>query len=278
MRSYLTKTFERLEELEEEIIVDRAEVGEIMKIIEYLNDVLLQLKSCVLDHGFQDANEEIYFFKQVKPKLLGRLIYYNKVVQIELSRPAIMGSVLDSYYDKHLRLLSKEYKNDLRERDFYRYFRFDRTDLDTIYFTRGNIDYRFAVRSIVFEVDPQFSTYYDFLLAKMESRDLLFNYLKAQRVQKKKNSDLGFLSGRLRWTKSKNALIELIYAIYVNQGPGEHRVSIKELCAIFEQLFSITLPDIHHAFHRMKTRAGSRTRFLDELRSGLEEYMDRDLD
>jgi NifU-like protein involved in Fe-S cluster formation len=31
------------------------------------------------------------------------------------------------------------------------------------------------------------------------------------------------------------------------------------------------------AFHRMKTRSGCRTLFLDQLKQALEEYMDKDL-
>nr|WP_325641297.1 RteC domain-containing protein [Chitinophaga sp.] len=34
---------------------------------------------------------------------------------------------------------------------------------------------------------------------------------------------------------------------------------------------------MHYSFHRMKYRAGSRTSFLDQLKSSLEEYMDKDL-
>jgi hypothetical protein len=37
------------------------------------------------------------------------------------------------------------------------------------------------------------------------------------------------------------------------------------------------LGDIHHAFHRMKVRSGSRTAFLDRLKTSLEEYMDKDI-
>ena len=46
---------------------------------------------------------------------------------------------------------------------------------------------------------------------------------------------------------------------------------------MFQILFGITLGDLHHAFHRMKTRAGSRTAFLDQLKISLEAYMDKDM-
>nr|WP_239018729.1 RteC domain-containing protein [Sphingobacterium corticibacterium] len=42
-------------------------------------------------------------------------------------------------------------------------------------------------------------------------------------------------------------------------------------------MFQISLGDLHHSFHLMKYCAGSRTAFLDQLKSSLEEYMDKDL-
>lgn len=45
---------------------------------------------------------------------------------------------------------------------------------------------------------------------------------------------------------------------------------------VFQILFRISLNDIHNSFHRMKTRAGSRTLFLDQLKYSLEEYMNRE--
>ena len=81
----------------------------------------------------------------------------------------------------------------------------------------------------------------------------------------------------LSWTDSKNALIELMYALYASGAISDGKLGIRKLTAISQVLFRIPLTDVHHAFHRMKTRAGSRTLFLDQLKQALEEYMDKDL-
>ena len=79
------------------------------------------------------------------------------------------------------------------------------------------------------------------------------------------------------WTDSKNALIELIYALYASGVITNGKIGIGKISLVFQILFHAELGDIHHAFHRMKTRAGSRTAFLDQLKIALEEYMDKDL-
>ena len=79
------------------------------------------------------------------------------------------------------------------------------------------------------------------------------------------------------WIDSKNALIELIYALYASGVISHGKIGIRKISLMFQILFRIPLGDLHHSFHRMKTRVGSRTAFLDQLKIALEEYMDKDL-
>ncbi len=72
-------------------------------------------------------------------------------------------------------------------------------------------------------------------------------------------------------------MIELIYALYANGSLAHGKIGLRKVSLVLEKLFQITLGDLHHSFHRMKYRAGSRTAFLDQLKSSLEEYMDKDL-
>jgi hypothetical protein len=81
----------------------------------------------------------------------------------------------------------------------------------------------------------------------------------------------------LFWTDSKNSLIELIYALHASGAISHGKVSIRKINLAFYVLFKIHLGDIHHAFHRMKDRTGSRTAFLDQLKVALEDYMNKNL-
>ncbi len=56
----------------------------------------------------------------------------------------------------------------------------------------------------------------------------------------------------LKWKASKNALIELIYALHISNSIAEK--NIREIARIFENVFDIDLGDIHNAFHKMKYR------------------------
>jgi len=246
----------------------------------FLKELLFKIKADVLQAGFKNEQQEIEFFKNIKPQILGKLIYYNKVFRIETTCPVSNGRMHLSYYENQLKALKSEYKESIYNEDFYRYYRADRTDRDQTYFRLGQINYHDGLKSGVFEIDLSFSTYYDNKIAHIIANELLYTYLLTK-INPEDNPDTISINGDankdLSWTNSQNALIELIYALYVSNSISYGKIGIRKLALIFQVLFRTPLNNIHHAFHRMKTRAGSRTAFLDQLKISLEEYMDKDL-
>lgn len=246
----------------------------------FLNEMLCTIKAKVLQAGFTNEQQEIDFFKNIKPQILGKLIYYNKVFRIETTCPVSNGKIHQSYYENLLKTLKSEYKESICNEDFYRYYRAGRTDRDQSYFRLGQINYHDGLKSGVFEIDLSFSTYYDNKIAHIIANELLYTYMLTK-INPEENPDtiLQNLEANkdMAWTNSQNAIIELIYAIYASKSVAYGKIGIRKLALIFQVVFRIPLNDIHHAFHRMKTRAGSRTVFLDQLKISLEEYMDKDL-
>ena len=244
----------------------------------YLKELLGDIKEDIINEGFKTIEDEILFFKQIKPIVLGKLIYYNKVFRIETACPACNGNIYENYFAMHLRELKKEYTEHVCNSDFYRYYRSGRTDRDEQYFTLGKINCYDGLNSFAFEIDPKFSTYFDYKVAKIIANELIYNYLTTK-LSPEQNPDVLLQQEETKdffWTQTKNALIELIYALYACDAISHGKIGIRKISMVFQILFRISLNDIHNSFHRMKTRAGSRTLFLDQLKYSLEEYMDRE--
>jgi len=253
-------------------------IDEAYKMTIYLQELLHTVKEDVLKEGFSNEAEEIHFFKLVKPNILGKLIYYNKVYRIETACPAENGHLHQSYFALQLRELKQEYQEHICNSEFYRYFRSGRTDKDKHYYMLGNINYYDGLSSYVFEIDPNFSTYYDYKVAKIIANELTYNYLTTK-LSPEQNPDVLLQNEETKdifWTQTKNALIELIYALHAVDAISHGKLGIRKISMVFQILFRISLKDIHNSFHRMKTRAGSRTLFLDQLKYSLEEYMDKE--
>ncbi len=247
----------------------------------FLRELLSDLKKKVQVSGFSTPNDEIDFFRKIKPQILGKLIYYNKVYRIESGCPVNNGKMYHDYFSNELQLLKQEYKDYICNSDFYRYYKSGRADRDHEFFRLGKLNLPIGLNSFVFEIDSQFSTYYDYKVSHIIANELLYTYLLSRitpdEIQGSFSSETPATAKDVFWTDSKNALIELIYALYVSGAISHGKIGIRKISLVFQILFRTPLGDIHHAFHRMKDRAGSKTAFLDELKSSLEEYMNKGL-
>lgn len=78
---------------EVDIKIEQIECSEISAVTKsseasrILADAFKQLKTFILPYTFTSEEEEILFFKEIKPRLCFRLIYYRKVYNIEMNRP-----------------------------------------------------------------------------------------------------------------------------------------------------------------------------------------------
>ncbi|MGK6342548.1 RteC domain-containing protein [Chryseobacterium sp. DT-3] len=269
----------RIEIQEQNITLNKEKViEEAYQMTNILSGLLNEAKDIVSEKGFLNKEEEINFFKNIKPQILGKLIYYNKVYRIETSCPAKGGEIYTRYFQEEQEKLNKEFKEFFIDSDFYRYVKSGRTDLDEKYFRLGQIDIMEGLNSYVFEIDQHFSTYYDYKVAHIQADDLLYSYIQ-QRLNPEDNNDVLLQLAETKdilWTQTKNALIELIYALHAVDAISHGKLGIRKISGVFQIIFHISLNDLHNSFHRMKTRSGSRTLFIDQLKYSLEEYMDKE--
>ncbi|QQD16199.1 RteC domain-containing protein [Sphingobacterium sp. UDSM-2020] len=254
------------------------EIDEAYQMTIYLKEYLWSIREDVTKQGFKNHWEEINFFRNIKPYILSKLIYHNKIFRIQTACPVDGGKMYASYFSEQIKELKQEYREHIYNSDFYRYYRSGRTDRDETYFRLGNINFHDGLNSFVFEIDPLFSTYYDNKVARIIANELLYTYI-LQKINDDEMADFSVrdISDSILWTDTKNALIELIYALYANSSLSNGKIGIRKISLALERMFQISLGDLHHSFHRMKYRAGSRTAFLDQLKSSLEQYMDKDL-
>lgn len=77
-----------------------------------------------------------------------------------------------------------------------------------------------------------------------------------------------------KWTGSKVALVELIYALHTegvfNNGASE----LKEVTTFFEAAFGVDLGQFNRTFLEIRTRKSERTKFLNVLKEKLILRMD----
>ena len=245
-----------------------------LKIISLIENEFNELKSVISKYSFINETEEIQFFKETKPQIASQLLFYNEVRKFENSRPIGSDVVQKEFALKQLDLMKDCFYNNI---EFYRYYRAHRTDLDKHYFLRCQPNIELYFDSFYFERDPNFSTGYDLKVAKILADDMMCNYLNAE-LNKEAQSIPGQFANshhvNAKWTGSKVALIELIYAVQTSGCINNGKSDLKRLTAYVENAFEIDLGDIYRAFLEIRGRKGSRVQYLDELRKKLIARMD----
>lgn len=154
-----------------------------LSMVHRLQSVLTNLQNELQTYVFPSKEEEISFFKTQKPELLARLLYFHKIYRIETQCPTGSNEVIKLYINKELDSLTYFFNRNL---DFYQYYRSNSTIHDEYYFLRGSIDIRLCTDSAQFDKDPNFSTGYDYKVAKILANEMLRIYLN-KKLQKLEN-------------------------------------------------------------------------------------------
>jgi len=92
------------------------------KNIKEAKEVLNKVRLLIDKRGFKSCEEEIYFFKQIKPKIYSKLIYYLKLFIIESKRPRSSKKTQVKYFNSHIDKLQTYFNDNL---EFYHYYRRD---------------------------------------------------------------------------------------------------------------------------------------------------------
>ena len=279
MKQYIDKLLSKINtEIETSCMDSDVSSDKAIYMIDFIRPLFEELREFIHQYTFQDANEEILFFKDIKPFILSKLIYFNDIYLLELRKPNGSKEVLKEYYKKKQTAITEFCNANL---DFYQYYRSKATHLDRYYFLREHENYKLCHNCGMFDKDPLFSTCCDHRVAKMLAYDMLEIYLqqRLQELERKEviaNSRTSLPDNPFLWTGTKIAAIELGYAIYAAGVLNNGNADIKEIMTYIEASFKIDLGDYYRTYLAIRERKKDKTSFLTNLINKLLQKMDED--
>lgn len=233
-----------------------------------------QLKEFVLEHSFKDQEEEIQFFKTIKPKFTSKLIFYKKVKKMEVGTPQGTIEIITEYYKNELQKLNFFFSENAV---LYNYYRLDNTYLDSQLFVRNNYNVCPNVNPAYYEMDHRFATSHDNELAKILAHGMYQSYVenKLLNVNDVKPFEMAqmFEEETLVWTGKNSDIVEIIYAFYYAKVINNGGADIAQIARAFEKMFNIRLGKFYRTKTHIKGRKGV-TKFLDKLKKILIENLD----
>lgn len=249
-------------------------IGNSLKMIDIIQKYIDQLRERVIVYEFDSQEEEIIFFKELKPQVLSKQLYFNKIYCIESKFPTGSNEAAKRYLNDQLHSLEYYFNRHL---DFHQYYRSGSTVYDKYYFVRGNVDPKLCNDSSRFNSDLKFSTVYDFKVAKIIANEMLRIYLN-RRLKMIEDPALftETKKGRRTWTGQKNALIELGYALYVSGDIDHGNIDVKEIMDTLGEAFNVDLGEYYRTYIALRSRKKDQTAFLNTLIEKLKKKMDED--
>jgi len=236
------------------------------KSIQTTAKALVEVKSFVLEKGFDSTEDEILFFKTIKPKFTSKLIYFKKVRNLESRKPLGSRRIIREYLDSELNKLNNYFTENM---EFYNYYRMGNNFLDPKIFTRNNTEISYNLEYFYFELDHRFATTHDYKVRAIIGNEIFQNYIenKIVSLSNKETRDVRTTKElpALKWTDSKIGLIELIYALYSQKAFNNGKADIIDIAKHFEIVFDTKLDDIYSVFSKMKSEKKNKTKYLSIL-------------
>lgn len=275
MRGYIEKILYKIDsEIDRFDIYGYDIIENSLKMIDLIQAYIDELRERVIVYEFSSQEEEIVFFKELKPQVLSKQLYYNKIYSIESKFPTGSNEAAKRYLNDQLHSLEYYFNRYL---DFHQYYRSGSTVYDKYYFVRGNVDPKLCTDSSRFNSDLKFSTVYDFKVAKIIANEMLRIYLN-RRLKMIEDPTLFVETKKSRrtWTGQKDALIELGYSLYASGDIDHGNIDVKEIMDTLGEAFNVDLGEYYRTYIALRERKKDRTAYLNSLIEKLTKKMDED--
>jgi hypothetical protein len=236
----------------------------------------LQLaKEVVINSGFRYEEQEIRFFREIKPAMLGELNYYIALHQFSATEALLGADTRERHYLGHLEKI-EQYT--LLNGSFIQYLASGSSHRDKEYFTRYYSDHKLLGEPFAFHIDPAFSTFYDIKAGEYYGHMAFARYLTSGlNSLRKRGHALEEGQAAMEWTGSDVSLVEMAYAFEAEKCINGGQAKIGQIIAGLEFLFNTELKDFSRIFTDIKGRKTSHTLFLDKMRQSLEQKIRLDL-
>lgn len=257
---------EQLNSIKPNNILERAELS--YKIV---RESVTRLNEYMEQYSFKNHEEEINYFKNIRPKFLREQIYYAELYYLESLKPSKDNQSIEQYLNDHLKYNNQYFE---RNRPFYNYYRTGRTYHDQLLFVSKTEPSHFPTGGVI-EKDSFHLQGHSYILARLQALEILNDYIQNEINVLNKRPTLNKASGALIWTLPKVTLIELLYALASIGAFNHGQADLKTIVNTFQDSFSIHLGNYYAVIQQnIRIRKKNRTAFLDSLKEFVERRMD----
>jgi hypothetical protein len=252
----LTTELEQILQGESEITTKALRAGWLIQ------ETLSSFREQIRINDFKCDEDEIYFFRNIKPKIHAYLIFFSILSEIETAKYHKSEEELIHLIDKKFRMfrnIQGEYI------DFVTYYMEGMTHLDRQYFLRPTGLVKFTRHSASMMLDPELSTTYDIVAANIIAHQMLKKHLFPDNENCKTKMPA---APKMKWTMTKSDFIELVYGLQASKAVNYGDVEIIELCQALQSIFKVQIEDPYRIFIDLCNRKTATVKFIPKMEEG----------
>ncbi len=214
-----------------------------------LNEELSSLES---DYEFNDLEEEIQYYREVKPNFQKYGIYYERIYNIELEKP--YGDI--KYYARLLKSMKTDY-NCLRAEIIY--YRSKKTDKDELLFRKESKE--------------------NHIFALIKALEMIEKYLlKADSI--KSVDEIIAEYPDIYWSENLASFMEFMNGLKLTNVINDGDMSLEEITMHFAKFLKVDVKNVHGTTHDVMMRqepARFTKTMVKKIEKKQEELLDKDL-
>lgn len=279
LQTVLLNFKDKVREFECELLTKENKVYELyMTFLCYCKDEIASLNELYENNCLSNIENQIFFFKNLKPEIVSTFSYYQERIQIDRDIKKFTEEEKKRYLSKKIKTLNKLFS---KNTEFYTYHELGLTNNDCHYFSECDMNEElYKIRpELCMSIQHYFSRK-DTLLADFLKQEKLIKYCN-NIAQKKTNGQLilPLFQENLNWTDSNTSLVEIAVALKEIKAINNGDVSIKEIVLGLKSLFNVDgITDVYSYTKDIKQRVKDPTKFIDKMKLGLENYLVKDLE
>jgi hypothetical protein len=274
-----------IEKIRSKLCDDLLEIRGIKNPLERLNtalkavdQVISELKEFISQYQFKDDEEEIDFFKNIKPEILAFRIEEGLKYNLMINKPIGTIEIQLKYFEEELNARQSFF----RMNNFhYQYYKNVFTSLDNNYFLRRSGPLPVPIADIP-EPDTEFSTPMSYLFSKFIAYEHMQYYILEQ-MALLKHPEFTMLHQTtdhamdLKWTGDSINVVELAYGLWLTGQLNNGNASLNQIVRWLETNLHVTIGIVQRRFTEIaKRKRLSITKFIDQMRDSIFKKIDSD--
>ena len=236
-----------------------------LEIIQYIEKKLKEIHKWLKKHVFLSVQEEIYFFKELKPKMVSKLLFYKELLKLEASLPPSKKKKRKHYEE----LLTAIHQYVTTNKEFYEYYRSRTSFRDEDLFVRHCYKDIIRYDCYLINFDSKLSTSHDYNVATIIANDMFTSHLENKLEELNSNNPTTYnsMNNKITWTGTKVDMAEMIYGLYYKNMLNDGKADIKEIAKALCFVFNIEIDDktLYRCLQDIKRRSPIKAVFLQNL-------------